>query len=137
MTEIWRNDDFCVIKEKLIPTRIRFEKDISSSDELLIEKPACVSFLTTHCSEFQKQGSFVVLDFGKELCGGIRMVTRAVEGVARFRLTFGESLTECLSNIGEKNATNDHSPRDFEVVVSAMSDLTFGQTGFRFVRIEL
>lgn len=137
MTEIWKNDDFCVIKEKHIPTDIRFEKDIASSDELLIEKPACVSFLTTHCSEFQKQGAFVVLDFGMELCGGIRMVTRAVDGVARFHLTFGESLTECLSNIGEKNATNDHSPRDFEAVVPAMSDLTFGQTGFRFVRIEL
>ena len=84
-----------------------------------------------------KGKGYVILDFGQELCGGIRMVTRAVDGVARFRLTFGESLTECLSNIGEKNATNDHSPRDFEAIVPAMSDLTFGQTGFRFIRIEL
>lgn len=137
MIENWKNDDFCIIKEKQIPISIRFEKDITNSGELLIEKSTCVSFLTTHCSEFQAQGSFVVLDFGKELCGGIRMVTRAVDGVARFRLTFGESLTECLSNIGNKNATNDHSPRDFEVIVPAMSDLTFGQTGFRFIRIEL
>lgn len=137
MIEHWKNDNFHVIKEKHIPANIRFEKDIKDSEELLIEKPSCVSFLTTHCSEFSKQGAFVVLDFSKELCGGIRMVTRDVNGVARFRLTFGESLTECLSTIGEKNATNEHSPRDFEVIVSAMSDLTFGQTGFRFVRIEL
>ena len=38
MREIWGNDDFCIMKEKHVPTCIRFEKDIVSSDELLIEK---------------------------------------------------------------------------------------------------
>ena len=49
----------------------------------------------------------------------------------------GESVTEACSSIGVKNATNDHSPRDLEIVTCSMSDLTFGQTGFRFARLEL
>ena len=49
----------------------------------------------------------------------------------------GESLTEACSEIGEKNATNDHSPRDLTVAISSMSDLTFGLSGFRFARVEL
>ena len=79
-----------------------------------------------------------MLDFGKELCGSLRFVTRMVKGgVATFRITLGESLTEAYSSVGEKNATNDHSPRDFEVMISNMSDLTFGMSGFRFARVEL
>lgn len=65
------------------------------------------------------------------------MIIRGSNGSARWRLTFGEPLTEACSSIGQKNARNDHSPRDFEVVTSTMSDLRFGQTGFRFVRIVL
>jgi hypothetical protein len=56
---------------------------------------------------------------------------------AKLRLVFGESVSEALSSIGEKGATNDHSPRDIEVLVSNYSALEFGQTGFRFVKIEL
>ena len=88
-------------------------------------------------STFQGEGSYVVLDFGKELCGGIRMVVEDSNGMAKWRLTFGESLMESFSSIGEKNATNDHSPRDFEVVTGKTSDSYFGQTGFRFVKVEL
>mgnify|MGYP003295857669 CR=1 FL=1 len=35
MIENWKNDDFCVIKEKLIPTNIRFEKDITDFLKIL------------------------------------------------------------------------------------------------------
>ena len=47
------------------------------------------------------------------------------------------SISECYSTVGEKNAGNDHSPRDFVVKIPFMSDLTFGQSGFRFARVEL
>ena len=79
----------------------------------------------------------MILDFGKELCGGIRVITMDAKGMVKWRITFGESLTECCAKIGEKNETNDHSPRDIEAVTGMMSDLRFGQTGFRFVRMEL
>lgn len=137
MIEHWKNDNFCILKEKLIPVQIKLQKNIINADELLKEKEACISFSTAHCAVLEKKGAFVVLDFGRELCGGIRMITRSVEGIADFRITFGESLSEALSSIGEKNATNNHSPRDMQVKIPALSDLTFGQTGFRFVRLEL
>ena len=56
---------------------------------------------------------------------------------AKARIRFGESVSECCADIGEKNATNDHSPRDFETILPAYSDLTLGETGFRFVRIDI
>jgi len=79
----------------------------------------------------------VLLDFGKEIHGGVRMIVCKAKEMATFRLTFGESASEAMSSIGEKNATNDHSPRDFQVIAGKMSDNSFGQTGFRFVRVEL
>ena len=137
MIEYWKNNDFCILKEKMMPIQIKDQNAIGNAEELLIEKEACISFSPDHCALFEQKGSFVVLDFDKELCGGIRIVARNAEGIANFRITFGESLTETLSSIGEKNATNNHSPRDFQIEVPTLSDLTYGQTGFRFVRIEL
>ena len=138
MFEYWKDDDFCVTKEKLIPVSIKKTNRVECEEELLYEKPTCVSFQDAHVAKFQGRGAFVLLDFGKELCGSIRVVTRRVtEGNAMLRITLGESISEACSCIGQKNATNDHSPRDFEVMISNMSDLTFGLSGFRFARIEL
>lgn len=138
MQELWEKNEYCVTKEKMLPVSIKDFKNVEDVEELLCGKTACVSFAMTHCAKFEYKGAFVVLDFGKELCGGLRFITRTVaEGTATFRITFGESLSEAYSSIGEKNATNDHSPRDFEVKLSNMSDLIFGQSGFRFARVEL
>ena len=138
MTEYWNDDDFCIVKEKVMPICVKDFCDVNAVEELLVQKPACISFKTDGVADFAKKGSYVVLDFGKELCGSLRFVTRATEGnPAKFRITLGESLTEACSSIGEKNATNDHSPRDFTALISSMSDLTYGLSGFRFARIEL
>ena len=138
MLEYWKDSDYSVVKEKMVPVSVRDSKDVNYVEELLSEKAACVSFQTTHIAEFTKKGAYVLLDFGKELCGSLRIVTRiAVGRTATLRITLGESLTEACSFIGQKNATNDHSPRDFEAVISNMSDLTFGLSGFRFARVEL
>lgn len=138
MIEYWKEDAYSVIKEKVIPSFINDSKDVECVSELLDAKEACVSFKQTNVAKFLNKGAYVVLDFGKELCGGIRFVTRtAFDRVATFRVTLGESLSEAYSFVGEKGATNDHSPRDFEVKISDMSDLTYGLSGFRFARIEL
>lgn len=126
------------IYQEFAPTRIIKTNSIANFEELSRVKFSSISFQVVNCATWQGSGSFVLLDFGKELCGGIRIITREVTGIAKFRLTFGESVSEACSSIGGfGNPTNDHSPRDFEVVVPMMSDLTFGQTGFRFVRVEL
>ena len=138
MIECWENEDFSVIKEKIIPVCVKDSKYVNGVDSLLVEQPACVSFHPSSLAIFTQKGAFVILDFGKELCGSLRFVTRAVVGgVAKFRIILGESLSEACSSIGEKNATNDHSSRDFIVDVPSMSDMTFGSSGFRFARVEL
>ena len=76
-----------------MPVQIKVQNGIGNAEELLTEKEACISFSPDHCALFEQKGSFVVLDFDKELCGGIRIVARNAEGIANFRITFGESLT--------------------------------------------
>lgn len=137
MLEYWKDEDYILEKKKVMPVFIRAFDKIDCVEELVKEKPVCVSFSNDYVAKFTEKGAYVVLDYGKELCGGVRIITRLTHGETKFRITFGESLSECYSSIGEKNATNDHSPRDFVADISNMSDLTFGQTGFRFVRIEL
>ena len=70
------------------------------------------------------------------MCGGVRILTFDSDNT-NVRIRFGESLAECSSELGgQKNATNDHSLRDFTVQLPKLSDLTFGSTGFRFVRLD-
>lgn len=75
-------------------------------------------------------GGYVLLDFGRELHGGVDLTLGRVTGGtnASLRITFGESAMEALSHLGEKNATNDHSPRDFSVPAQAMSHFKTGST---------
>ena len=80
-----------------------------------------------------------LLDFGRELHGGVQlgMSPKGTPG-ARLRLRFGESIAEAMSDVGgEKNATNDHAMRDFEVEAPSFGTIEAGNTGFRFVRIDL
>lgn len=125
------------LQEDLMPVRIMEQVQIDNPEGLMKANASCVSFKETGWVGFDGNGSYVVLDFGKEICGGLRVVTRSQNAPAKWRVTFGESLTEAYTSVGEKNATNDHSPRDFEFITSTMSDMTVGQTGFRFVRLEL
>ena len=81
----------------------------------------------------------VLLDYGAELNGGLRIAAFMIKGTtyADVNVTFGESAMEALSSVGEKGATNDHTPRDFSVTVPQYSDQTVGETGFRFVLVRL
>lgn len=117
------------------------EGNVADEAYLQTEKDLVVTFHEPEVARLEKQDetpTWILLDFGKEVHGGVRLVVPYVnKGTARLRLTFGESVSEALSRVGEKGATNDHSPRDIEVLVSLLSTLEFGQTGFRFVKIEL
>lgn len=84
--------------------------------------------------------AYVILDFGKEVSGGARILTFFVRNHKTVRLRFGESVGEVCAELksGEAGygATNDHSVRDFNVDLQNYSDMSFGQTGFRFLRID-
>lgn len=83
-------------------------------------------------------GAGFLLDFGRELHGSVQLgVSPGGKADARLRLRFGESVSEAMGDIGEKGATNDHALRDFELNVPSFGSIEVGNTGFRFLRIDL
>ncbi len=127
---------------EIFPTRIILQNGVENAERCLEEKYSSVVFRNTETTVLRNDGgenAYLLLDFGKELQGGVRIITQNVKpnGIANVRFTFGESVGEALSSIGEKGATNEHSPRDFVYPVSFMLDNVIGQTGFRFLKIEL
>ena len=129
-------NDYSVSKETIMPIAVIEAVGVSSPKELLTKKENCVSFADLPMARLEGKGSYVLLDFGKEICGSARFIIRGCSADAKLRLIFGESVGEALSSIGQKGASNDHSQRDFEASVSVMSDLELGNTGFRFLKIE-
>ena len=79
----------------------------------------------------------ILLDFGRELHGGVQLGVAAGASGMRVRLRFGESVAEAMSEIGEKGATNDNAIRDDVIAVPSMGTRETGNTGFRFLRIDL
>ena len=122
------------MKQTLFPVKIIVENGAENAAALLRKKPDQIGLAEFDLAGFSC-GSSVTLDFGKEMNGGIRILTFSAENTP-VRIRFGESLSECGANIGEKNATNDHANRDFSVTLQNYSDMRFGNTGFRFVRLD-
>jgi len=131
------------MEEHLLPIRVVEGAKIDYTDTLFIPKGlyATINYNVDEWKNYFKMegiGSYVVLDFGKEMNGGLRFITNWIScSDCRVRIRFGESIGEVSSNIGEKNSTNAHGPRDFEMLICAYADASVGQTGFRFVRIDL
>ncbi len=132
---IYKNE---VVMKFNLPTNIYAYSNATNVDTLLAKKEMQVGLVERHFAEIEA-GGYVILDFGVETRGGIRILNYRCKGGtgAIVRIRFGESVAECCSDIGEKNATNDHATRDFEFFLPQYSDQTVGGTGFRFVRIDV
>ena len=98
----------------------------------------------------------LILDFGRELHGGLKLVFSSCQPLAtpQIRLRFGESLSETCSELKtsspaaeagrlskqelkENSATNDHAVRDMVMTVPFYGQMEVGSTGYRFVRIDM
>ena len=128
------------VTEYLTPVRVVCSwGDIDNADHLLEPFPGQVSTVDTVVTSFSKGGS-VLLDFGREIQGGIEIV-RNMSGSrkVRFRLVLGESVSEALSSVDarETTATNDHAMRDMEIYVPWLGSAEYGNSGFRFARLDL
>jgi alpha-L-rhamnosidase len=86
-----------------------------------------------------KENTAFLLDFGKEFQGGVQIVTGqfADQKPIRIRITLGESVSEAMSSTSSSTATNDHAMRDFELSLPWLGKIEVGNSGFRFVKIEL
>lgn len=124
-------------KEIVYPYRlIKTEGRIENAEALFQKRDFLQIGLNEPDCVIMYYGASIILDYGKEYCGGVRLLTYDTQGSCCVRIRFGESVTECCSELGEKGASNDHSLRDFVVRLVKYSDMEFGQTGFRFVRID-
>lgn len=123
------------MKKTVFPVRVIKSANAVNQDNLLKKQPLQIGLSEKKTAVFEK-GGFVILDFGTEICGSVRILT-GYSNNATVRIRLGESLTECCSELGgTQNATNDHALRDFTNVLPTLSDMTFSESGFRFVRLD-
>ncbi|MBQ5358375.1 MAG: alpha-L-rhamnosidase, partial [Alistipes sp.] len=128
------------------PTRIVWSEhsdNISNIDYLLREGNGQADLTNSHICVVKSTSTehpAILLDFGRELHGGLQIVTGmpADHSPVRLRIRFGESASEAMCDIDGKNgATNDHAIRDFEIIVPWLGKIEVGNSGFRFARIDL
>lgn len=121
----------------LLPVRVvEANGKITNEQTLLKQKSDQIGLGESDFCTVEGKG-YIVLDFGKEYAGGARILVGGITPAnPTVRLRFGESLSEVYAELGEKNAGNDHSIRDFSIPLTMYSDMTFGQTGYRFLRID-
>lgn len=123
--------------ELISPCRIVASERTEQTENILSNRYRQVSLGNFTYATIRAKG-YVILDFGKEYSGGIRLLcsVNSPNGYVETRVRFGESVGECMAEPGEKNCGNHHSLRDFRVTVPFLSDIRFGSTAFRFVRID-
>ena len=139
-----------MIKEYVFPVRVVLSHRADNPLSLLKQKDLQLALNEKDLTVIKK-GGYVVLDFGQELSGGVRILASEANG--RVRLRLGESVSETFScAVGtEKLATddgikiesaekcagcNDHAVRDAEFFLTILSDQEYFQSGFRFVRLD-
>ena len=122
-----------MVTEYLLPIKIVDSKDVENEQALLRGKDMQITIEEQELTTIKK-GGYIVLDFGKELSGGIRLLSRDARVNVRIRL--GESVGEANAELGEKGAQNDHSARDMTTYIPVLSDNEYFQSAFRFLRID-
>ncbi len=132
-------------RQYLPPTRIVWMQDssyIRGANNLLIPGNGQADLSNRNMCVMKSTGGShpaILLDFGRELHGGLRIVTGMPRGQkpVNVRIRFGESVSEAMSNAGENGATNDHAMRDFKMSLPWLGVAETGLSGFRFARIDL
>lgn len=122
-----------VITEYIFPVSVPYSNSAENT-EVLIEKPELQITLVEPRLALIKKGGFAVFDFGKELAGGVRILAKTCG--AKLRLRLGESVSETYSDVGGNGSTNDHALRDGEFFCPDLSDQTYFDSGFRYLRID-
>ncbi len=122
------------IHRYVLPTRVLWQNAAPGAELLLSHNWGQALADSVPCCTLRGAGAGVLLDFGRELHGGVQLVTGPTRGLAlvRARLRLGESASEAM---GEPN--NDHANHDLEIRLSPMASQPYGLSGFRFARLDL
>jgi hypothetical protein len=135
------------VREYITPKRIVWQSTadqsaVESTENLLKVREGQITLNAPAACTLRNKGKSpaILLDFGRELHGGVQIAVAGSSGnqAVRVRVRFGESVSEAMSDIGgPKNATNDHAIRDQTCLIPWLGTQEIGNTGFRFVRIDL
>ncbi len=124
---VWQSDNtetFIINSKKLL------EKGNGQAD--LVGKNICTM------KGGDSTNTFILFDFGIEIQGGLQIVTSwSSDKAIKVKLTFGESVSEAMSEVEKSSATNDHAIREFEVTLPWLGSVEVGNTGYRFVKMEM
>lgn len=141
-----------ITRAYLSPQRIVWRTDSSQgqivNEDVLLQQGSGQAYFERPpvCRLVNKRGyTGLVLDFGVEIQGGIQITTSQSNRVTRkVRIRFGESVSETMSDVigdgtsgAQGGATNHHAMRDFYVELPGYGTQEVGNSGFRFVRIDL
>lgn len=120
------------VRDYIAASRIVWQQGVRDAGSLLKPGPGQTT-IWSRPGAFLPCGASVLLDFGKELHGGVQIISGGCRDnkILRMRVRFGESVSEAM---GEPN--NDHSMHDSVIDIAPMGWQEFGCTGFRFVRID-
>jgi hypothetical protein len=100
---------------------------------------------TEYCrlTSTENEKASILLDYGRELHGGIQLVMGSGDRrPSLVRIRFGESVGEANSQTLNTEwkvgfSTDDHAKRDITMEIPRTGSIEIGNTGFRFVRIDL
>jgi len=136
-----------LVRKLVTPTRIVWMSDstgtnIKNSKKLLIPGNGQADLSNSglcYLTNTPGHQASLILDFGKELQGGIQIITGAgSKKPVKIRIRLGESVSETMSEIDSTStATNDHAMRDFELTLPWLGRIETGNSGYRFARIDL
>ena len=136
----------CLKRDYVLPAKVMWHSEGVQNVDVLINNDCGaprnkeVALLSTTGG---KKAAFL-LDFGTEFAGGVRIATQLISkdgepyvpGV-KMRIRFGESVAEALTPVGIKNSKNAHTPRDFSAQLLYYGSTEWGQSGYRFLYMEL
>lgn len=136
------------VRTYVTPARIVWQSEnsdqssVKNAESLLKKTSGQISLTTPEFCALENKGqpASILLDFGTELSGGIQIGCSGTSSgqPVEVRIRFGESVSEAMSDLGgKKNATNDHAVRDQTTLIPWLGTAEIGNTGFRFVRIDL
>ena len=126
-----------MVQELILPKAILRVQGMVERADLLTQRRAEQIGLNERDFVLVRGRSSILLDFGRELNGRVRIVTGFGTNGARVRIRLGESVGESLSEPGSKGSCNDHALRDITLPLPMLSDSEFFLSGFRFVNLEL
>lgn len=138
------------VRQYIMPTRVVWQTKeagavVEHPERLLKAGSGQITLSNPAACVLRHQGKApgLLLDFGRELHGGVQIAVSDLKQASdksktvRLRVRFGESVGEAMSELGEKNAQTDHAVRDQITAVPWLGSVEVGNTGFRFVRIDL